>query len=91
MNKHGYLVLRHSLFSASALLHSVTALFLNVVGTFSASALLLSTVLYRTFGYPLYCVPLIHCYWSMQENIYMISILTMKHKKTKVISSDAKA
>ena len=31
-------------------------------------------VLCCTFGYLLYRVPLIHCYWSMKANIYMMCI-----------------
>ena len=34
----------------------------------------LCSVLYSTFGYLLCYVPLIHCYWSIQSNIFMIRI-----------------
>ena len=65
------------LFSASALLISVTtlmfsalALLINVmVFLFNALALLYCIVP----TYLLYHVPVIHSYWSMQTNIYMKS------------------
>ena len=34
----------------------------------------LCSVLYCTFGYLLCCVPIIHCYWSIQAYTYMLSI-----------------
>ena len=62
-----YYVGKTSLFSATTLLYcAMTPLLRGHARLYS--------VLYCTFRYLLCCVPIIHCYRSMQENIYMLSI-----------------
>ena len=84
LNRHLLLVLQHSLISVSTLclvlwhsLFSVTTLLYSVMESLlrgQARIVLrhLCSVLYCTFGYLLFCVPLIHCYRSMQANTYML-------------------
>ena len=54
----------------SAIQHSCSTGTIKLV-PFTASSYF---ILYRIFGYLLYYVPLIHYYWSMQVNIYMMLI-----------------